>query len=195
MARREDRTSVAQAAPLGRRHKKGPAGSLPPGLFVVHSRRGGSAGLGWLRSPCRRPCRPCRACRRRAAASSSGFSAMAASVVISRPATEAASCSAMRTTLVGSMTPASPCRHSVGLRIEAQSSGLSRGACRQRPSRHAGIFGDLADRRLQGTAHDVDAARLVVIVALRAVERLRQRRAARYRRPERCLPRRRRGLR
>ena len=37
---------------------------------------------------------------------SSGDSAMPASVVISRPATEAASCSAMRTPLVGSMPPA-----------------------------------------------------------------------------------------
>ncbi len=36
----------------------------------------------------------------------SGFSAIIASVVISRPAIEAASCSAMRTTLVGSTMPA-----------------------------------------------------------------------------------------
>jgi len=36
----------------------------------------------------------------------SGFSATMASVVIKRPAIEAASCSAMRTTLVGSMMPA-----------------------------------------------------------------------------------------
>ena len=35
-----------------------------------------------------------------------GASATAASVVINRPATEAASCSAVRTTLAGSMTPA-----------------------------------------------------------------------------------------
>ena len=43
-----------------------------------------------------------------AAASSffSGFSATIASVVMSRPATEAASCSAVRTTLAGSMMPA-----------------------------------------------------------------------------------------
>jgi hypothetical protein len=37
---------------------------------------------------------------------SSGSSLTAASVVISRPATDAASWSAVRTTLVGSMTPA-----------------------------------------------------------------------------------------
>ena len=37
---------------------------------------------------------------------SSGISLTAASVVISRPATEAASWSAVRTTLVGSITPA-----------------------------------------------------------------------------------------
>ena len=35
-----------------------------------------------------------------------GASTIAASVVISRPATEAASCRAVRTTLAGSMTPA-----------------------------------------------------------------------------------------
>jgi len=35
------------------------------------------------------------------------------------PATDAASCSAMRTTLVGSMMPASPCRHIRRFRIEA----------------------------------------------------------------------------
>ena len=34
-----------------------------------------------------------------------GFSATIASVVTSRPATEAASCNAVRTTLAGSMTP------------------------------------------------------------------------------------------
>ena len=42
----------------------------------------------------------------RIAGLSSGISLTAASVVISRPATEAASCSAVRTTLVGSITPA-----------------------------------------------------------------------------------------
>ena len=36
----------------------------------------------------------------------SGFSAIMASVVSSRPETDAAFCSAVRTTLVGSMTPA-----------------------------------------------------------------------------------------
>ena len=41
-----------------------------------------------------------------AAGLSSGRSTIAASVVISRPATDAASCSAVRTTLVGSITPA-----------------------------------------------------------------------------------------
>ncbi len=41
-----------------------------------------------------------------AAPSAFGFSAIMASVVMRRPATEAASCSAVRTTLVGSMMPA-----------------------------------------------------------------------------------------
>ena len=45
--------------------------------------------------------------RRHAGASSFGGPATIASVVISRPATEAASCSAVRTTLAGSMMPAS----------------------------------------------------------------------------------------
>ena len=50
-----------------------------------------------------------------------GFSATIASVVISRPATEAASCSAVRTTLVGSMMPSlkrSP--YVAGLRVVAE---------------------------------------------------------------------------
>ncbi|GIX15602.1 MAG: hypothetical protein KatS3mg118_3561 [Paracoccaceae bacterium] len=52
-----------------------------------------------------RPCRPCRRAMPAAAFFGSGLSATIASVVISRPATEAASCSAVRTTLVGSMMP------------------------------------------------------------------------------------------
>jgi hypothetical protein len=40
----------------------------------------------------------------------SGFSATMASVVTDKPATDAASCSACRTTLVGSMIPALTCR-------------------------------------------------------------------------------------
>ena len=52
-----------------------------------------------LSSPCRRPASPGQT------DSFFGFSATIASVVISRPATDAASCSAARTTLVGSMMP------------------------------------------------------------------------------------------
>ena len=47
------------------------------------------------------------------AEASFGTSATIASVVISRPATEAASCSARRTTLAGSMMPFSTCRHTL----------------------------------------------------------------------------------
>ena len=75
-------------------------------------------------SQIRSPCRPCRPFRQPpggiGGAFFSGFSATIASVVTSRPATEAASCSAVRTTLVGSMMPAA---HQVlelaGLRVEA----------------------------------------------------------------------------
>ena len=59
--------------------------------------------------PCR-PCHPCHPCRRHAAgtagAAGSGLSATSASVVSSRPAIDAAFCSAARVTLAGSMTPA-----------------------------------------------------------------------------------------
>src|SRR5258707_8234899 len=54
-----------------------------------------------------------------------GFSATIASVVMSRPAIEAASCSAVRTSLVGSNDPV---RHEVfelaGLRVEAEGIGV-----------------------------------------------------------------------
>ena len=57
--------------------------------------------------PCR-PCRPCRrACHRRPAGFSSTSSATIASVVSIRPAIDAAFCSAVRVTLVGSSTPIS----------------------------------------------------------------------------------------
>jgi hypothetical protein len=57
--------------------------------------------------PIRSPCRPCRRPGRRpGAAAFAGRSATIASVVISSEATEAASCRAVRTTLVGSMMPA-----------------------------------------------------------------------------------------
>ena len=93
---------------------------------------------------------------------------------MSRPATEAASWSAVRTTLVGSITPA--CDQilvDLGLGVEAQRLVLAvdqlagdDGAVMAR------ILGDLADRRLQRAADDVDAAGLVVIGAVQALERL-----------------------
>ena len=51
------------------------------------------------------PMPPPRHCAARGRLSFFGSSAIIASVVISRPATEAASCSAQRTTLAGSITP------------------------------------------------------------------------------------------
>ena len=115
----------------GRRQRKTP-GRFRPGVLFAQSRVGVD-----LRSPCR-PCRPCRrrACRRRRRRPFLGASAMAASVVISRPATEAASCRAVRTTLAGSMTPA--CDHVdvlFGLGVEAEGRRLVRPApCRPRSS-------------------------------------------------------------
>ena len=103
-----------------------------------------------------------------------GASAMAASVVIIRPATEAASCSAVRTTLAGSMTPL--LHHVdvlVGLGVEAEGwpTRLQHLADHDRAF-DAGVLGDLADRGLQRAAHDGDAGFLVVVVALEAVQAL-----------------------
>ena len=97
---------------------------------------------------------------------SSGASATIASVVISRPATDAASCSAVRTTLVGSMMPTATSRNTFRLSVEAERVLL----LLQELADHdrafdTGVLDNLAHRRLQGPAHDVDARGLVVVVA------------------------------
>ena len=99
----------------------------------------------------------------------------AASVVISRPATEAASCSAVRTTLVGSITPAvDEVLVVVGLGVEAERlviavEQLARDH-RAVMRRHSAAIWRSGDcKRL---ADDVDAAGLVVVGALQALERL-----------------------
>ena len=102
-----------------------------------------------------------------------GLSATMASVVIRSEATEAASCSAIRTTLVGSMMPA-----------ETMSTYSSFCASKPKlpdfsstlpttiePSTPA-FCGDLADRRLERLGHDVDAGLDVGIVGLQSVDRL-----------------------
>jgi hypothetical protein len=94
---------------------------------------------------------------------------------MSRPATEAASCSAVRTTLVGSMMPAftmSPYSPVWASKPKLKSL-TARASCRPRPSVDAGVLGDLTDRRLQRlAADDVDAGLLVVVVGLDAARRL-----------------------
>ena len=98
---------------------------------------------------------------------SSGISAMPASVVISRPAADAASCSAVQTTLVGSITPADQVLIGLGLGVEAKRLVVAvdqlAGDDRAVPP---GILRDLANRCLQGLADDVEAAGLVVVLAL-----------------------------
>ena len=109
-----------------------------------------------------------------AGALSSGASLTAASVVMRRPATEAASWSAVRTTLVG-IDHAGGDEILVDFRLRVEAHRLvvavdqlagDDGAVMAR------ILGDLADRRLERAADDVDAAGLVVIGALHALERL-----------------------
>ena len=103
-----------------------------------------------------------------------GFSATIASVVIRRPATEEASCSAVRTTLAGSMTPRrDQIAILVGLGVEAPVGVL---ALQQLADHHraveAGVLGDLPRRPLDRLADDLDADPLVVVGRLHAVERL-----------------------
>ena len=138
---------------------------------------------------------PCRPCRHRPAASAgaffSGFSATIASVVTSRPATEAASCSAVRTTLVGSMMPAFT--RSLNSPVCASKpqlySSLSSDLAGDHRTVLAGVLGDLAQRGLDRLAHDLDAEALVVVVGLQLGQDQRRRAPGRRRRPERCLPR------
>ncbi len=100
-----------------------------------------------------------------------GASTMIASVVISRPAIEAASWSAVRTTLVGSMMPCltrspySPVWASIA---EGVVLGLEQLADHDRAV-SAGVVDDLAGRGLDGLADDVDAGLLVVVGDLHGV--------------------------
>ena len=85
------------------------------------------------------------------AASFFGGSATMASVVISRPATEAASCSAVRTTLAGSMMPACDQVDVLfGLGVEAEGGRLVLEHLADHDRAFdAGVLGDLTDRGLQ----------------------------------------------
>jgi len=92
---RESRFAGLGFAGLAGGKSKGPGEAIPPALICL--------GLyGWAQKPPMPPMSGIAGI----AGLSSGFSAIAASVVIRRPETEAASCRAMRTTLVGSITPA-----------------------------------------------------------------------------------------
>ncbi len=95
----------------------------------------------------------------------SGRSPTIASVVISKPATEAASCNATRTTLVGSMIPA---RDHVlvlaGLCVKAEIRVVLVGQpADDDRALTPGILRDLAHRRLDRLAHNVDTDLLVVV--------------------------------
>ena len=100
-----------------------------------------------------------------------GFSATIASVVIKSPAMDAASCSAMRTTLVGSMIPLvtrlpnSPVWASVTIGVILKNLSDHDGAVLTR------IDGDLTRRRGYRLFDDLDAVLLVFIRSLDALER------------------------
>ena len=81
-----------------------------------------------------------------------GRSATMASVVTSRPATEAASSSAMRTTLVGSMIPASSMSTYTSIWASKPKALLafSQHLARDDGTVDAGVLGDLAQRLLDG---------------------------------------------
>lgn len=107
-----------------------------------------------------------------------------ASVVINRLATEAASCSAVLTTLVGSTNTGlnhigifvGRCIITVvDIRSFQQLTGHNRAV-------NAGIFGNLADRRLQSAADNVYADALILIGRLnlfQSLGRIQQSRTAR----------------
>ena len=111
---------------------------------------------------------------RQPAAFFSGCSATIASVVTSRPATDAASCSASAHDL-GRVDDAG--LHHVdilaGLGVEAVVGVvLVEQLADDDRAVDAGVLGDLAHRRLQRAADDVDADLLVVVVGLQLGERL-----------------------
>ena len=105
-------------------------------------------------------------------------------VVTSRPATEAASCSAVRTTLTGSMMPDLDHVDIVALLgVEAEIGVLLvEHLAGDHSAVEAGVLGDLANRRLQRPAHDLDADLLVVVGRAQLVERADGVRAERRRR-------------
>ena len=101
-----------------------------------------------------------------------GTSATIASVVTSSPATDTAPCSAVRTTLVGSMTPAlNMLTYSAFWASKPKlTSFWSSMLARDHRAVEAGILGDLAHRRLQGAAHDLDADLLVMVGTVLVLE-------------------------
>src|ERR1700676_3144872 len=107
-------------------------------------------------------------------AGSFGSSATMASVVTSSAATEAASCSAVRTTL-GRVDDAVGDHVDIflGLRIEAERLGLVlEDLADDDRAFDAGILGDLAERRFQRLQHDIDAGLDVGIVVVDAADGL-----------------------
>ena len=102
---------------------------------------------------------------------SSGASEIAASVVTSRPATDAASCSAVRTTLVG-IDHAGLDEVFVNVRRRVEAHILV--AAVEQLARYdravmAGILDDLTQWRIESLAHDIDTASLVVILTGQAL--------------------------
>ena len=109
-----------------------------------------------------------------AGAGSFGSSATIASVVMRRPATEAASCSAVRTTLAGSMMPASTMStySSVWASKPKVSDFFVDDLADHDRAFDAGVLGDLADRSLERLEHDVDAGLHVGVVVGQLADRL-----------------------
>src|SRR6187200_1958979 len=100
------------------------------------------------------------------AASFLGASAIIASVVMRRPATDAASWSAARTTFAGSTIPAWSISILLGLGVKAEGLRLVvPDPADDDRALDARILGDLTDRSLERLQHDVDAGLNVRILA------------------------------
>src|SRR5215218_3109766 len=97
-----------------------------------------------------------------------GASEIMASVVTSKPATDAAFWSAARTTLAGSTMPLQHVHVLLGLRVEAEGLRLVVGD----PADHdraldARVLGNLPDRSLKRFQDDVDAGLDVIVLTLK----------------------------
>src|SRR5437762_2234464 len=104
----------------------------------------------------------------------SGISATIASQVSTRPATDAASCSAVRTTLVGSMIPAwNMSLYSLACASKPQFTSLFSSSFPTTMGPSAPAFSTICRiGALRALAHDVDADLLIAVLGVETVDRV-----------------------